>query len=288
MALHMKKLGVSRAYRTEKGEFLCDGIKLLDEAVKSGAEVISVLASSDIPFPLPADTRLYAADRELIDYISTLKNAQDVLFTCKIPPQIKVSSVIDSINAGTHGAGANDIDPQDTGRHGNGVYGNGVYGNGFSILLDGMQDPGNVGTIIRTADAFRVSYVILTGSSVDPYNPKTIRASMGAIFRQRIVSMTLGELIALEDNGARFVGAVLASETGLDQDDVSQTIRNAADITRIDLRGSIVAIGSEGRGLSGDVLSLCGERVTIPIAPSCESLNAAVAAAIIIWEAMKS
>ena len=236
LALHFKKLGASRAYREERGEFLCDGMKLLEDAVKSGAEITAVLAASPCPYPLSAGTREFLAERELINSVSPLKNAQDTLFACKIP----LRQVLPDIT-------------------------------GTSILLDGVQDPGNVGAIVRTANAFGIGSIFLTGDCADPYNPKSIRASMGAIFRQDIFHISLPELAALRDTGAMIIGAGLWE--------------GYRDIRDIDLGNSIIAIGSEGNGLSEGVLGLCSERIGIPIAPHSESLNAAAAAAIIIWEA---
>ena len=240
LCLHLKKLGSCRRHREACGQFLCDGIKLLEDAVNSGAEIKAVLTSSHLPFPLSLDTKVYYAERGLINSLSPLANAQDTLFTCSIP-SVEVSDAI----SGTH------------------------------ILLDGVQDPGNVGTIIRTANAFAISSVILTEGCADPYNPKTIRASMGAIFRQRIEhNMSISELIKIKNTGIRFVGGAPAKDCG--------------KLSEIDYRDAIIVIGSEGNGISRDILSLCDEKVSIPIAPGCESLNAAVAASIIMWEARKA
>ena len=236
VCIHIKKLGANRAYREEQNEFLCDGIKLLEEAVKSGAAVTSVLTSSHLPFPLPVDTRVYFTDRSVIDSLSPLKNAQSTLFTVKMPP-----------------SGGFDCE------------------NGVSILLDGIQDPGNVGAIIRTANAFGIKSVILTGECADRYNPKTVRASMGAIFRQNIIVMSIHELNELRFSGVRFIGTTPGE---------SKTV-----FSEINLKNALIAIGSEGQGLSGEVMALCEQRISIPISTACESLNAAVAAAIIMWEA---
>ena len=255
LAVHFKKLGISSAYRQESGEFLCDGIKLLGDALKSGADVPAVLTASHIQFPLSEGTRLYYTNRELIDSLSPLKNAQDMLFTCRIP---------------VANAGADDFDEKAveitvdkftemTGTH---------------ILLDGVQDPGNVGAIIRTANAFGIKSVILTSGCADLYNPKTIRASMGAIFRQSIFHMSLSDIVRLRDNGVRLIGAALKE--------------GCRSISDVDLSNSVIAFGSEGSGLSEEVMAICSEKVTIPIAPECESLNAAAAAAVIMWEARKS
>jgi len=236
LCLHLKKLGVSRSYRESCGEFICDGFKLLEEALIFGADITAVITASPIPFPLPVETRVFFADRSLINSISALSSAQDILFSCRMPNPTQ-----------------ND------------------YSSGTHILLDGVQDPGNVGTIIRTANAFGIRSIILTGNCADLYNPKTIRASMGAIFKQRVFSLDLAELLLLKADGLRFIGTASGMKS--------------KDISRVKLKDSIIAIGSEGQGLSDGVLDLCSEIVRIPISQDCESLNAAVAAAIVIWRA---
>ena len=256
LCVHLKKLGASRSYRESCGEFLCDGIKLLEEAVKHGAEITHVLTSSFVPFPLPVETRVHFTDKSVINSLSPLTNAQDTLFVCKIPQSGKHVTQSETRDE------TKDETKDET---------RGGCDKGTHILLDGIQDPGNVGTIIRTANAFCIDSVILTGGCADPFNPKTIRATMGSIFRQRLCHMTVRELAAHKERGVRLIGATLEE--------------NSKDVSRVKLKGSVIAIGNEGRGLSAEVLSLCDEKIRIPISPDCESLNAATAAAIIIWRA---
>jgi len=235
VAVHVKRLGADKSYREQNREYLCDGVKLLEEAVKSDTEIIDVLTASHIDFPLPLQTRVYHTSQDLINSLSPLKSAQDTLFTCKMPPT-----------------------------------GGFMHSEGLYILLDGIQDPGNLGTILRTAEAFRAGSVLLTGNCADLYNPKTVRATMGAIFRCRAFIVDFPELEQLRNEGAAFAGAAPGP--------------GHAGICDISLKNKIVAIGSEGNGLSSGVMSLCSELFTIPTAPECESLNAAIAAAIVMWE----
>ena len=239
VAVHMRKLASNRSYRSHCNEFLCDGIKLLEEAISSDISISLILTSTGVPFPLSVDTRVYYTDRSLIDSISPLANAQDTLFVCKIPNNEETFD-----ECGTH------------------------------ILLDSVQDPGNVGTIMRTANAFGLKSMILTGACADPYNPKTIRASMGAIFKQRFFTMNTDELSKLRKGGKRFIGAAL--------------LENSISISDVSLKDSIIVIGSEGSGLSAEILELCDQTVIIPIEPECDSLNAAVAAGIIMWETTRN
>jgi len=140
-------------------------------------------------------------------------------------------------------------------------------------VLDGVQDPGNVGTILRTADAFRAEVVLLPGCA-DLYNPKTVRAGMGVHFRSKIYRCTLFELTALlREAGLPLYGAALREDT--------------ADVREVDLRRCAMAVGSEGRGLSPEVLAACDKTIRIPMDSRCESLNAASAASVLLWEAAR-
>ena len=236
--IHMKKLGMSRDYRRECGEYICDGEKLLCEAIKHGAEVTAVMVCGEMSAALPGKVPVFEVAMDIIGTVSPLKNPQSIVFSCKIP-SVSDDSLI----------------------------------KGRSIVLEGIQDPGNVGTIIRTANAFNYDRVILIGGCADPYNPKTIRAAMGAVFRQRIVETDMEGIRKMYDSGIKFLGAAMGI--------------NCRDIRETDLRNSAVVIGSEGRGLSENMLRICEERIMIPMNPDCESLNAAAAAAVIMWEAGK-
>lgn len=140
------------------------------------------------------------------------------------------------------------------------------------IVLENVQDPGNVGTVLRTADAFGIDLVVLCASCADPYNPKTVRATMGAIFRQPVTRTDTAGLPAVL-GGLPLYGAALSAD--------------AADIRSLPKTGLAVAVGNEGRGLSDALLSLCGGTVIIPMRPRAESLNAGVAAAVVMWEMVR-
>ena len=238
VCVHVKKLGRSKSYREEHGEFLCDGKTLLNEAVQNGADIKIVLTSRDLKVKLPQNTRVYHVREDLIDSLSPLKNSLGLLFTCSF-----ISNDDCDYHKGTH------------------------------VLLDRVQDPGNVGTIIRNAHAFGVESVMLVEGSADIYNPKTIRASMGAIFKQRICNKTQDKIIELKQSGVKFIG------TSNDSDSV--------DIKQADLRNAVIVLGNEGQGISDSLRKLCEEMVKIPLSSDCESLNVAIAAAIVMWESIR-
>lgn len=232
----LRFLASDRDCRAAHGEFVCDGLKLLKEALCFNAEVTSVLwKKSAEDFRGLDGAAQYIADSELFDYASPMKNSPGPLFTVKIPAQDLSSPVKNA------------------------------------LILESVQDPGNVGTVIRAANAFGVGAVILVGDCADLHNPKTVRSTMGAIFRQRVLTLDMHQLTELlEKNSLPLYGAALH--------------RDSALLTAVDVKNAAVAVGSEGRGLSDSLLSMCGRTVFIPMQPESESLNAAVAASIIMWE----
>ncbi|MGE5103153.1 MAG: TrmH family RNA methyltransferase [Betaproteobacteria bacterium] len=145
----------------------------------------------------------------------------------------------------------------------------------FCLLLEDVQDPGNVGSIIRTAAAAGVSQVWLSSGCAFAWAPKVLRAAQGAHFLTTLVeNVALGDwVLAYRRGGGRTVATVVGDATPLHE---------------ADLRGRVaVAIGSEGLGLSPATLALVDERITIPMASGSESLNAAAAAAVVLFEGVR-
>ena len=234
---HIRKLLSSRSYRRQCGEYICDGTKLLQEAVHWGAEVTVLVATHPEQLPLlPENARLVQVPEELMSSISPMEAPQGALFIVRQPKNPLPERL-----------------------------------QGPLLVLDGLQDPGNVGTILRTADAFDCDLLLLEGCA-DPYNHKAARASMGAVFRRTVYEATLEQLTKLlrESGGLPLYGAALGLET--------------KDLRQTDLKNCAVAVGSEGQGLRREVLDLCQGTVKIPMQPRCESLNAAAAAAVLLWE----
>ena len=239
---HMKKLGNDAAYRRETGLFLCDSPKLLGEAVRWGAEIVEVAFSEDMTLDtLPKCERMVQIPRDVMASVSPMKTPQGALFTCRLP----------------HSA----LPEKLTGRR--------------YVVLDGVQDPGNVGTILRTLDAFDFDGLLLLEGCADPWSVKTTRASMGAVFRRDIYMLTAAELFPLlQRSDLPLYGTALREDT--------------VDAREADLSRCAIAIGSEGRGLSEGVLARCDKTLKIPMSDRCESLNAAVAAAVLLWESFRN
>ena len=232
---HLRALGAESAYRAAAGEYLCDGYKLLDEALKSGAVITSVLWKEGGARSELVCDRQYSAPPELFDYASPMKNSPGPLFTVR------------------RDEGGGDERVQS------------------AIVLENVQDPGNVGTVLRTASAFSIDAVVLLGDCADCFSPKTVRASMGAIFRQRVLTLSREELTAwLKKQGLKLYGAALSER--------------ATDVRKVDITHSAIAVGSEGHGLSRELLDLCDGEIIIPMDARSESLNAAVATAVTVAE----
>ena len=232
---HVRRLAADGAYRRERGEYLCDGMKTLREALGFGAKVTSILWKERAGEGEYPDAAQYVCPPELFDYASPMVSSPGPLFTaairgCRKPGKLRCA-----------------------------------------LILEGVQDPGNVGTVIRTANAFGIDAVILTGGCADLYHPKTVRSTMGAIFRQNVLELELDHLADfLHDQELPLYGAALAED--------------AVSIRGMDLRHTALAVGSEGRGLSAELLAMCEKKIIIPMRPDSESLNAAVAASVLMWE----
>lgn len=230
----VRKLLSSRKERETQGLFVADGIKLLDEAVQHSAGLTTVILSDGVEAAVPDGVDVIRVPEEVMTSVSPMETPQGAVFVCRLPE--------------TH-----------TWTPEQGM-----------LLLDGIQDPGNLGTILRTADAFRVPVALLEGCA-DPYNHKTVRASMGAVFRSTPIRTTWEEAkTACKEKGIPIAVTALS--------DAAQDIRNAVP-------GKMaVVIGSEGHGVRPEILAQADAQLIIPMNPACESLNAGIAAAIVMWQ----
>ncbi|MBZ5630581.1 MAG: RNA methyltransferase [Acidobacteriia bacterium] len=142
------------------------------------------------------------------------------------------------------------------------------------IAAAGVQDPGNLGTLIRSAEAFGAAGVLVGAGTVSPYNPKVVRASAGSLFRLPVVAVELPAVLStLRDRGLRLLATSSHKGTAIDQ----------ADFTG----GMVILIGNEGAGVAKDILRHVDGQIAIPHASTVESLNAGVAASIVLYEASR-
>ena len=234
----LRRLAGERETRREQGLYLCQGGKLLTEALAAGILPETVAFAEEQP-RLPENVRLAAVTKELLAYISPMKSAPELLFTVPLPPEPGALR-------------------------------------GRILAAEDMQDPGNVGTMVRTAAAFGFDGILLLGACADPWGPKAVRASMGAIFRLPVWERPdTGEaLLEMKDSGLPLYAAALRED--------------AARVGSLGFPPALVlAIGNEGHGLSAPVLAAAEKILRIPMAPGAESLNAAAAAAVLMWEVFR-
>ena len=237
LVAHLRKLLKDRGYRREQGEFICDGFKLLDEAMRWEARIRTVVVSEGQSIDLPEHCRRVEVSESLMASLSPMKSPSGVLFTCAIPAWKP---------------------PEE------------LEGRTW-LALDGVQDPGNVGTIWRSASAFGADGLFLTGGSADPFGWKAVRSSMGAVFRLPVWERSEEELVQFcRSTGTELWGTALRDD--------------AQDLRTMGEQPCVLAIGSEGRGLSPLLLKECDRTVIIPMEFGCESLNAAMAATVALWE----
>lgn len=233
----VRRLVSSKKEREKAGLFVADGTKLLAEAARY-SDLETVILTDGVNAEIPEWVNVVRVPEEIMEYISPMETPQGALFLCRLPePKQFVPS-----------AGM--------------------------LLLDGIQDPGNLGTILRTADALDVPVVLLEGCA-DPYSHKTVRASMGAVFRVQPIQATWEQV--REDCAAAEIPVAVTALSD-----------RAEDIRKADLSTMAVVIGSEGRGVRPEILEQANTQMIIPMNPHCESLNAAVAATIVMWEMKNS
>jgi TrmH family RNA methyltransferase len=146
---------------------------------------------------------------------------------------------------------------------------------GLLLIAAGVQDPGNLGTLVRSAEAFGASAVLTTPGTVSEWNQKAVRASAGSVFRVPVVAVTEAEIATLRASGVRVYAAV-SGDGG------------AVAVSEVDLRGACaVMIGNEGAGIAEEWLALADARITSPMPGRVESLNAGVAGSLLLYEAAR-
>ena len=230
----IRKLLTSRREREKQGLFVADGTKLLEEAVRWYPGLQTVILTDGVEAKVPETVEVIRVPEEIMAYISPMETPQGALFVCRLPKK--------EVFTPKRGM----------------------------LLLDGIQDPGNLGTILRTADALEVPVVLLEGCA-DPYSHKVVRASMGAVLRTGVVQSDWETVRA-----ACAAQQIPVAVTALSD--------RAEDLRQAKLSRMAVVIGSEGRGVRPEVLESADRGLIIPMNPRCESLNAAVAATIVMWQ----
>ncbi|MDD4699019.1 MAG: RNA methyltransferase [Oscillospiraceae bacterium] len=243
------KLQNSSKARRENGLFVLEGLRLCFDAVQSEFNVDSLIVTDEAYEKYTEmvekislnSKKSYIISAELFGRISDTQSPQGVMCICKMPG----------------------LDLQ-------------IKSNAKYIALENTQDPANLGTIARTAEAMGIDGLIVSAAGCDPFSPKAQRAGMGALIRLPVfvVSDFLDKLDTLKNNGYKLYAAVVGNADEL--------------ITNVKFNDScIMLIGNEANGLTADLIDISDSKITIPMKGKAESLNAAAAAAILIWEMTK-
>ena len=220
-----------RKYRKKINTFIVEGLHSVLEAYKTGSIIELILEKDEV---LPFDLPCVYVTNEIINKISSLETPSNIMALCKINN--------DNVELG------NKI-----------------------LLLDNLQDPGNLGTIIRSAVAFNVDSIVLSPDCVDVYNPKVLRSTQGMIFHLNIIIKKLDEIIPkLKEDGYKIIGTKVTHGKDIKE---SKTYSHYA-----------IILGNEGTGIKEEILSLCDEYIYIKMNEKCESLNVGVAGSIILYE----
>lgn len=242
----IKKLK-EKKYRISSNMFLVEGFRFAEEALDSDFEVVHIFVSargeskydnSCMKNKLQKNTKVYSVSDSIFKSICDTDSPQGIIATVR-------NKLVEIKND-----------------------------NGFYILADKIQDPGNMGTIIRTAHAAGALGVIITKGTVDIYNEKTLRATMGSVFKIPIIyDSDLSLVQKLRKVGFKLVTSSLDCDKNFYDLDLKEKI--------------IISVGNEGNGISAEVYDVCDLKIKIPMPGGAESLNAAIAAAIMMYEVVR-
>ena len=249
---HAAKLASSADFRRSEGLFMLEGARLCADAADSGVAVQTLFYTEQAAEKYgrylerirPMAAHVFLLAPHAAELLAETKTTQGVFCVCEKRP-------------GTAGL-------------------EGLAAFGHLLAVENLQDPGNMGAVLRTAEALGVSGVILAGACCDVYSPKVLRASMGAVFRLPFRSV---ERLADAAGELRARGfAVYAAVPD----------RDAKKVTELSFaKPTVIAVGNEGNGLEAAAVAACDMPVTIPMQGRAESLNAAASAAILMWEMMR-
>ena len=231
--------------RLSGGMVAIEGDHLLTEALRSGMVLKTAFISERraVPSILPRGVEVLTLTDEVFASAVETPSPQGVA-ALLVPPVPKIDAVL--------------------------------HGTPLILIAAGLQDPGNLGTLVRSAEAFGATGVLTTPGTVSAWNQKALRASVGSIFRMPVLAATAAEVAALKSHGVRLLAAV-------GSDNLDPT-----DVQKIDLsQPTALLIGNEGAGLTPEWMEMADERITIPCPGPVESLNAAIAGSLLLYEASR-
>ena len=235
--------------RLSGGMVAIEGDHLLEEARRSGMVFKTVFVSErrDVPEIVPRGVEVLRLTDEVFGSVVETQSPQGVA-ALMVPPVFRMDDVVGGASSGP----------------------------ALILVAVGLQDPGNLGTLVRSAEAFGAAGVLTTPGTVSAWNQKALRASVGSVFRVPVVSVGVADVSGLKERGVRLIAAV-----GGEGEDVIAA-------SEMDFTGACaMLIGNEGSGLGAEWLEICDARVTIPCPGRVESLNAGVAGSLLLYEASR-
>ena len=242
---HIKKLK-DKKYRDENNEYIIEGAKLIEEAVSEGAIIKKIIVCEDTTNTYELSTNItleiakypcvYVTEK-IFSQITQVTNPQGIM---AIVEKKSEQSEID-------------------------------FTQDIIVILDDIQDPGNLGTILRTMDSIGLNQVIVSNETADAYNPKVVRSTMGAIFRINIIK---------SDNLIETIKKIKKHHFKL----VVTSLQTEKSLYDMDFNKKIIVIGNEANGVSKEIQNMADEKIKIPMLGKTESLNASVATGIVLYE----
>ena len=242
---HIRKLK-EKKYRDEFNEYVIEGVKIVEEAIKENVKIKQVIVCNDTTktYEIPTHIMLEIAKYDCIYVTDKIFN----LITQVTNPQ-GIMAIIEKNNEN------NEID----------------YSQEIIVALDDVQDPGNLGTILRTVDSIGLNQIVVSKGTADAFNSKVVRSTMGAIFRIKIIEKE--DLIkTIKDIRKHHFKLLVTS------------LQTENSIYDIDFYKKIIVIGNEANGVSKEIQEIADEKTKIPMLGKTESLNASVAAGIVMYE----
>ena len=242
---HIRKLK-DKKYRDESNEYVVEGVKLVEEAVKENAKIKQIIVCEDTTrtYEIPTHIMLEIAKYECISVSDKIFN----IITQVTNPQ----GIMAIIEKNAQNA---KID----------------YTQDIIVVLDDVQDPGNLGTILRTVDSIGLNQIIVSKGTADAFNSKVVRSTMGAIFRIKIIEV---------ENLAQAIKEMRKHHFKL----MVTSLQTKNSIYDIDFYKKIIVIGNEANGVSKEIQDMADEKAKIPMLGRTESLNASVAAGVVMYE----
>ena len=242
---HVKKLK-DKKYRDQSNEYVIEGIKLVEEAINENAKIKQIVIceectktqeiSKKLMYEIASFDCIYVTEN-VFNNITEVKNPQGIL------------AVIERKNS------ENEIN----------------YNEDIIVALDGIQDPGNLGTILRTVDSIGLKQILVSKETADVYNPKVVRSTMGAIFRVKVIECEDLEKTLKEIKKHKYEIVVTSLQTN-------------ESIYDIEYNKKVIVIGNEANGVSKEIQEMADKKVKIPMLGKTESLNASVATGVVLYE----